>query len=270
MQPLAALKQRYEDSDFKHAALFLEKKALPSDRALRCLIPIEDCREPLQALRDPLNLRSPHPYRALGAPYGDTEPYALRQAVVTRLWQAQTLLGRLHPGHSLQIFDAYRPLAVQTFMIEHETAQLATRGGLVWESLNPARREELRNAVRHFWAPPNPDPTQPPPHSTGAALDLTIVDAHAKPLPMGTPIDHVGPESYPHFFADARASEAQTYHQNREILNRVMGTAGFQRLPCEWWHFSYGDQWWALLEYLERDAFEPLACYGRFEGANRV
>lgn len=270
MQQLRALKQRYQDSGFKNAALFLAKKGQPSDRALRCLIPIENLPEPLQCLREPLHLRSPHPYRVLGAPYGDTEPYALRQTVVTRLLQAQASLGHLHRGYCLQIFDAYRPLAVQAFMIEHETGQLATRRGQVWDTLEPSTREALRNEVRHFWAPPNHDPTQPPPHSTGAALDLTILDAHARPLPMGTPIDHVGPESYPHFFAEASTPETRTFHRNRELLNKVMHAAGFRRLPFEWWHFSYGDQWWALLESLERDAFEPMARYGRFDGATPI
>lgn len=263
MQPLRTLKHRYRESGRQNAGFFLETSPRPADRTLRCRIPIVDAAEPMQPLPDIIARRTPHPYQQLGAPYGDTEPYALRKSVVTRLLQAQAHLEHRHPGHRLQVFDAYRPLAVQAFMIEHESARLAAERGEAWETLTPARQASLRKAVRQFWAPPNHDPGQPPPHSTGAALDLQILDAHAEPLAMGSPIDHIGPESLPHYFAEIRTAEAAVYQGHRNLLNDVMSRAGFRRLPHEWWHFSYGDQWWALLMYLERDDFEPAALYGR-------
>jgi D-alanyl-D-alanine dipeptidase len=35
-----------------------------------------------------------------------------------------------------------------------------------------------------------------------------------------------------------------------------MSTAGFLNYPTEWWHFSYGDRYWAL------DTGEQTAIYG--------
>lgn len=250
-------------SGYTDAGLFLEKQARAEASACRQCLPIIDNGESLQSLPSCLARCTPHPYQKLGAPYGETSPFMLRTGVVKRLVAAQEMLEQLSPGCQLQVFDAYRPLAVQAFMIEHETGRLALIRGLDWENLAVSIQDNLRSEVRDFWADPNPNPKTPPPHSTGAAVDLTIVNTQEQPLPMGTAIDHVGPKSLPYHFADSDDAEAQQFHRNRHLLNQVMSKAGFRRLPSEWWHFSYGDQWWALLEYLDRDDFEPVAVYGR-------
>ena len=36
----------------------------------------------------------------------------------------------------------------------------------------------------------------------------------------------------------------------------VMREAGFQRHPFEWWHFSHGDQLWALMSWLDAGALK--------------
>jgi len=33
--------------------------------------------------------------------------------------------------------------------------------------------------------------------------------------------------------------------QNRRLLCHAMHQAGFENLPSEWWHFDYGDRFWA-------------------------
>ena len=33
--------------------------------------------------------------------------------------------------------------------------------------------------------------------------------------------------------------------ENRELLFNVMEAQGFVNYPTEWWHFSYGDRYWA-------------------------
>jgi D-alanyl-D-alanine dipeptidase len=88
----------------------------------------------------------------------------------------------------------------------------------------------------------------PPPHSTGAAVDLTIADG-AGPLEMGGEIDAVGAISEPdHYGESARrraGSREAEWHGRRQCLAQVMGAAGFAQHPNEWWHFSHGDQLWA-------------------------
>lgn len=43
----------------------------------------------------------------------------------------------------------------------------------------------------------------------------------------------------------------------RDRLSGAMSIAGFVNYPHEWWHFSYGDQYWAWRTGV------PTALYGR-------
>ncbi|HEY9887081.1 MAG TPA: M15 family metallopeptidase [Candidatus Obscuribacterales bacterium] len=209
-------------------------------------IPIHDEGEPLVPL--PLGqfaVVTPHPYVALGAPYGDRSPYWLRQSVVTALHQAQTRLQAMHPGWRLQIFDAYRPIAVQQFMVDYATQMLAADRGLDLAAIAPAQHQALRAEVQQFWAVPSTDPRTPPPHSTGAAVDLTLVDDGGVPVDMGSPIDEISVRSHPNHFQHGTDAASQRIHAHRCLLRDCMVGAGFQQHPQEWWHFSLGDQLWA-------------------------
>ncbi len=212
-------------------------------------VPIQDCGEPLMAIpQDKFALVKPHPYAALGAPYGDRSPYYLRQGVLAALVQAQEHLQAQQPGWRFEIFDAYRPVAVQQFMVDHTYGQLRQE--------NPtATKETLLDQVYQFWAPPSPNPATPPPHSTGAAVDLTLQDAQGTTVDMGSPIDEVSERSFPNHFAD----KPGPYHRHRQLLHSAMAAAGFRQHPNEWWHFSLGDQLWA---WLGREETETAARYG--------
>ncbi|MDA7986441.1 MAG: D-alanyl-D-alanine dipeptidase [Synechococcus sp. H1_metabat_bins_2.tsv.006] len=194
-------------------------------------IPIHDNGEPLLEIPAALLRWQPHPYQALGAPYSaGSNPFQLRQSVVERLLDAQQVLRDQSEPLQLLIFDAFRPLAVQQFMVDHTRAL-------------PGVTEE---DVMALWAEPSADPATPPPHSTGAAVDLTLATPQGEPLDMGGEIDAVGPIGHPNHFADADpASPEGIYHQRRCILHHAMTSAGFVRHPKEWWHFSWGDQLWA-------------------------
>ena len=216
-------------------------------------IAIVEAGEPLVDL-PPLLLRlEPHPYVAAGAPYGDgASPFRLRTAVVQRLLEAQLLLQELEPAWRLAIFDAWRPLAVQRFMVDHAIRSECRQRGIDPDQPTP-QREAVIAQVGRFWAPPSPDPSTPPPHSTGAAVDLTLASADGIPLDLGSAIDLIGPVSEPDHFADRAAAlpagpardQALAWHHRRALLRQVMNSAGFAQHPNEWWHFSWGDQLWA-------------------------
>jgi D-alanyl-D-alanine dipeptidase len=224
-------------------------------------IPIRDGGEPLVPLPPALLRLEPHPYASLGAPYGnDVCPFRLREGVVERLLSAQERLQRQEPSWRLAIFDAWRPVAVQRFMVAHATAEACRAQGLDPQGSGPAW-DAVRQEVGGFWAPPSEDPATPPPHSTGAAVDLTLASALGDPLEMGGAIDAIGPISHPLHYANAAEADPSgppaVWHRRRCLLAEAMAGAGFAQHPQEWWHFSFGDQLWAW-----RSAQE-LAIYGR-------
>ncbi len=205
----------------------------------------------------------PHPYVKLGAPYEEHSPYYLRQGVLERLLQAQHFLQLEYPNWRIQIFDAYRPIAVQQFMVNYTLAQTVQARGLHLPKLTEKQRQEILEEVYEFWAVPNLDPTMPPPHSTGAAVDVTLVDEEGKAIAMGSPIDEMSPRSDPDYFSDSPSG--YIFHQNRQVLKRAMIQAEFQQHPREWWHYSYGDQLWAWLSSQPPVEAIVIARYGRAE-----
>jgi D-alanyl-D-alanine dipeptidase len=94
-------------------------------------------------------------------------------------------------------------------------------------------------------------PAESAPHRTGAAADLTLCDANGAELPMGGagPADPTG-DAPPD--AAARA--------NRRILSDAVSAAGLINLPTAWWHWSFGDAYWAVV------TGAPAARYGPVDG----
>jgi zinc D-Ala-D-Ala dipeptidase len=222
-------------------------------------IPIAECGEPLLPI--PLTefvIEDPHPYVKLAAPYQGKSPYYLRRSVLEKLLYAQTVLRQSHPEWRIQIFDAYRPRAVQQYMVDYTFAEAAKVQGLIPDRLSTTERDDLLEQVYQFWAVPSDDPAMPPPHSTGAAVDVTLADLAGQPIDMGSAIDEMSPRSYPDYFVDSSA----LFHQNRQILKQAMVAAGFCQHPREWWHFSWGDQVWAWLLNHADPGLKQVARYG--------
>ncbi|MFZ9230155.1 MAG: M15 family metallopeptidase, partial [Prochlorococcaceae cyanobacterium] len=230
-------------------------------------IPIRDCGEPLQLLPEALLRIEPHPYVAAGAPYGEqASPFRLRSGVIERLLEAQRWLQGQQPVLRLAIFDAWRPLVVQRYMVEFSIVSECEARGLD-PTVMSAERDAVVADVGRFWAPPSDDPATPPPHSTGAAVDLTLVDADGVVVAMGSEIDALGAVSEPDHYLEVaellpdgdQRRQALLWHGHRQLLGEAMAAAGFVRHPNEWWHFSWGDQLWAW-----RHGPARQACYGRW------
>jgi D-alanyl-D-alanine dipeptidase len=219
-------------------------------------IPIAECGEPLVAIADDIIRIDPHPYIALGAPYGDRSPFFVRQGILERLRRSQAYLETIRPNWQIAIFDAYRPIPVQQFMVDYSFAQFAESKNLEIKSLTEDQKNSLMSEVMKFWAIPSHDPKTPPPHSTGAAIDVTLFDTEGQEINMGSPIDEISDRSLPDYFANSRDALEMEFNRDRQLLNQVMIHSGFQRHPNEWWHFSYGDQLWAWISN------QKMAIYG--------
>ena len=177
---------------------------------------------------------------------------------------AQFLLDKRHPGWKLKIYDAYRPLGVQQFMVDYTFESLLRRNDWRESEISDQQRQEIWSQVYEFWAAPNTDPNSPPPHSTGAAVDLTIINNRQRTLDMGGKIDDVSPRSHPDYYAVSKTLQDQQYNRHRQLLNQVMIDSGFCRHPKEWWHFSLGDQMWAWLQNQQHPQKQQNQFYARY------
>jgi len=79
----------------------------------------------------------------------------------------------------------------------------------------------------------------------------------ARSLPAGVRLLHVEgyrpPALQARYFAE---NINATGRANRAVLAAAMTVAGFVNYPTEWWHWSYGDRYWALV------SGAPAAIYG--------
>lgn len=137
-------------------------------------LPIAECGEPLV----PLGAFSNFPQIATDSIYvgeRSSSPYPcanlqnsmftifVREGVAKRLAKAAELLP---PRYMLLVWDAYRPLGVQQALFDYYVGVLEDRGIPHNQAIIDAQR---------FVSIPSEDPTKPPPHNTGGAVDLTII-----------------------------------------------------------------------------------------------
>ncbi|GHU76719.1 hypothetical protein FACS189414_3010 [Bacteroidia bacterium] len=139
----------------------------------------------------------------------------LHPDAAVKLLKAQRLLQATHPGYSLLIYDAARPMSVQRAM---------------W---NLVRGTNKTNYVSN---PANGGGL----HNYGMAVDVTITDPAGNPLPMGTPFDYFGEAAHTNNEAALLQSGkiSSEANKNRLLLREVMTKSGFTTILYEWWHFN--------------------------------
>ncbi|MES1156616.1 MAG: M15 family metallopeptidase [Alphaproteobacteria bacterium] len=185
---------------------------------------------------------------------GAVDALLIRHSVALLLKEIDSRLNQ--SGLRLFLFDAWRPRAVQAYF--HD----------IWMPGELRRRrpelgdDEIKAEVQRYWAAPTDDPMKPAPHATGGAVDLTIVWQDGEPLYMGSLFDDAtalaGTDRFEHD-ADEPSFSHDEARANRRLLYWLMIEAGFSNHPDEWWHYSYGDQMWAI------HMGKPAALYGLAE-----
>ena len=208
-------------------------------------IPIKDNGDKLIAIPSDLNFLDPHPYSNLGAPYKDkTSIWKLREEVVNRLLKVNDYLIS-NSSFYLLICDSWRPLEVQEFMFKRAFLLECKKSEINASFENRKSYPSILNKVEKFWAYPSYDSSCPPPHSTGAALDVCLSDKEGNLVEMGSLVDQMDETSNPDFYENIEDEEAIIWNGRRKLLREIMTKFGFVQHPNEWWHFSYGDQLWA-------------------------
>ncbi len=209
-------------------------------------IPIIDNQEKLVSLPKSFNYIEPHPYFKLGAPYKIKKSvWNLRQGVLSRLLKADEYLRKNYKNYYFVIYDSWRPLEVQEYMFYYACDNECRKNGISFSRERINNYPEIIKKVERFWAFPTTNIDNPPPHSTGGAIDITLGDLNGKIFDMGSDIDQMDECSLPNYYEKENSKRAQNWNSRRNILRETMNKFGFAQHPNEWWHFSYGDQLWA-------------------------
>lgn len=181
-------------------------------------------------------------YPVIGCKFAETRCMA-RKELVDMLHEAAA---KLPEGWKFRIWDPWRPFALQAELADFYWDDLVKEFHL--EDLS---HEEKVEFMSKFVATPIKDEDRAPAHTTGGAIDLTILDANGNELNMGTGFDAFTQNTRTDFYETDECigyPDAEEIRRNRRLLHNIMVETGFYNLPSEWWHYGYGDKNWALLE----------------------
>ena len=169
--------------------------------------------------------------------------FFLREDAASRLVKAAEFVRKTSGGDlMLRILEAYRPIGMKELHFEQVKR---------WLGMSPAgevsKSEVLARMEKWLVHEGNPEA-----HNSGGAVDVTLAIVEGgRELPMGSPWLAASPAA--HTWSQ-KISEQDRF--NRTLLFVAMTMAGFVNTASEWWHYSYGDRYWAA--FLDK----PYAQYG--------
>lgn len=196
-------------------------------------IPIQDNGEPLVDLRDQTVLKfGPSPEIP-----NNTDYTKMRKSVYDLLVKAQSLLPE---GYQFCLYEAYRSFGLQEKLFSMQYNQI--------KSLHPdwshkrifKESMKLASPVTHLDGSKNI-----PPHSTGAAIDIYLIDSKNRAIDMGIHLKD--------WMQDLDGSLSQTDSlkisqqacDNTKIMSEALSSVGFINYPTEYWQWSFGGRYWS-------------------------
>lgn len=144
------------------------------------------------------------------------------------------------------IKEGYRSLDIQESAFERSLQR-------VKESFPHQDLDYLIAEASKYVAPPNVAS-----HPTGGAIDLSLIDSNGIELDLGTPFDAIPHETDNATFFDATNITVQAT-ENRQILAFALESVGFVNYYTEWWHWSYGDRYWAVMNEVDNALYNPVS-----------
>lgn len=170
--------------------------------------------------------------------------FKLRKSVVAKLLETKKYLPQ---GIRFLVIEGHRPLSLQKKYFDEYSEEL-NRLHSDWD------KKRIYQEASKYVAPPEIIP----PHSTGGAVDLTLAGEDGKEIDMGTRLNADPEESNNACFTLA-ANISDSARANRQLLINTISKSGFVNYPTEWWHWSYGDRYWAY------HTKTPFAFFGSVE-----
>lgn len=157
----------------------------------------------------------------------------LRQTVCDMLIKA---LEYLPEKCGLVIWDGWRSYETQMDLYKKFEREIA-------EKYKEIGEEELVERVTQFVSLPSIDQLKPSPHITGGAVDLTLETLNCELLSMGTDFDDFSEKAKTGFYEEQGIGSPE--NENRKLMYNALTAVGFTNYSSEWWHYDYGNQFWA-------------------------
>lgn len=209
-------------------------------------IPIHESHEPLVDLREQsLILFGPSPEIPNNSDYTK-----LRESVYRKLIEAQKTLPS---GLQFCVYEGYRSLKLQHKLFDDRYSQLKQEHPN-WDY------EQLFHETTKLVSPvTNLDGSRNiPPHSTGAAVDIYLVDTNKKIVDMGIKVSDWMQDRDGSISKTDSSKISEVARQNREIMSSALTKVGFVNYAGEYWHWSYGDRYWAYHVGAKKALFDTV------------
>lgn len=196
-------------------------------------VPIIECHEPLIDLKTQQELQFGPPPES---EHTTTCYTKIRKTVFEKLCMAQKNLPR---QWRFRLYEGFRSLLVQKILFTEEQQRVRER----YPHFN--EQQVFQEATRMVSPVINADGSQnSPAHNTGGAVDIEIITAEGQLVDMGMAAKDWCVVD-PTYSLTHCETISETAKQHRNILLTIMQEQGFVNYPTEWWHFSYGDRYWA-------------------------
>jgi zinc D-Ala-D-Ala dipeptidase len=180
----------------------------------------------------------------------NTDYTQLRETVYNKLIKAQNLLPK---GLHFCIYEGYRSLQLQKKLFDERYARVKAKHPGWSQSQLFEETTKLVSPVVNLDGSNNI-----PPHSTGGAIDVYLVDDQSNAVDMGIhPKDWMQDLNSSLSLTNSQviSEDAKTY---RRIMTNALLAVGFVNYPTEYWHWSYGDRYWAYHQH------KPHAIYNSY------
>lgn len=203
-------------------------------------VPIVECDEPLIDIK----LRKEISYGPAPECEWTSQDYTqIRESVFEKLCQAQKELPK---GWGFRLYEGYRRLKVQKMLFEQELKRVKLQYPHESDEKHFYETTRLVSPVVHLDGSRNI-----PAHNTGGAVDIEIIKDDGQLLDMG-----MAAKDWVVVHPDLCLSECplidKKLQHNRKLLIELMQAYGFVNYPTEWWHFSYGDRYWAFHQPIQQ------------------
>lgn len=202
-------------------------------------IPIQECNESMIDLKEQDEILYEQPPKSISKTNKlIASCYTkIRTTVFDKLRRAQK---DLPEGWSFRLYEGYRSRKLQQIEFEQIYQKLAA------QHLNLSHHEIFHKTTALVSPVTNLDGTPNiPPHNTGGAIDIEVVE-DGQLVDMGMAVQDWATVE-PELCATDCSLISKQAQDNRNILREILCSHGFVNYPTEWWHFSYGDRYWAYL-----------------------